>query len=60
MPERLKRGVDHHKAVLTEQAVREIRSRAEAGERNVSIAADYGINGALVWKIKTRRIWRHI
>lgn len=59
-PELLVRGSAHHKATLTENQVLTIRQRAAAGERNVSIARDFGITGALVWKIKTRRIWRHI
>ena len=53
-------GERNRNAKLTEDQVREIRRRAEAGERHASIAADFGIAVSLVSLIKTRAAWRHV
>lgn len=45
---------------LTEGQVLEIRRRRAAGERQIALAREFGINRSLVWQIVTRRIWRHV
>lgn len=59
-PEKLKRGGEHPLAQLNETQVLEIRRRSALGEGNMSIAKDFGVRGAVIWKIKTRYTWRHI
>lgn len=52
-------GSDHHKAVLSEDDVRRIRS--ELGSRSLgSLATEYGVSKGLVWQISAGRIWKHV
>lgn len=57
---RVPRGSRHHGAKLTEQQVREIKSRIVAGERQASIARSFGIGQDEVSRIKTGKRWAHI
>lgn len=74
-PERLRRGAEHplvinpllaehgadrYNAKLTEDAVRDIRERREAGEKRRTIAATYGITETLVYLVATRKAWSHV
>lgn len=54
------KGEDVHNAVLKEDDVIKIRQRISNGERNKSIANDYGISISTVHLIRHNRIWRHI
>jgi len=54
------RGEDVFGAKLTEFKVGEIRKRVQAGERNPSIAADYGVSISTIHLIRHNRIWRHV
>lgn len=47
-------------AKLTADAVRSIRTRAARGERQPSIARDFGITNKTVSKIVLRQRWRHV
>ena len=59
-PETRPRGSRHPRTKLAEADVLDIRRRSAAGESNLAIGRMYAITGELVWKIKTRRTWRHI
>lgn len=48
------------RAVLSADEVRDIRARVARGERQQSIADDYGICQTAVSRIKLRKCWRHI
>lgn len=59
-PDRLKRGVRHGGAKLTESDVREIRRRRAAGEKLQDIADDYCICHTNVVRIALRKSWKHV
>lgn len=59
-PERMPRGERHGEAKITEDQVREIRRRADAGEAAWRIAADYGICKTNVRYIALRQAWKHV
>ena len=54
------RGEGNAGAKLTEEKVREIRARAEAGENGQALANEFGISRALVTKVKQRKLWAHV
>jgi hypothetical protein len=54
---RAPRGVRHHKNKLTEDDVREIRKRLDAGEYQHVIGSDYGISQMSVSYIKQGTNW---
>jgi hypothetical protein len=51
------RGERHGIAVLTEKIVIDIRRREQDGERQVDIAARYGISKSLTWSVIHRKCW---
>lgn len=53
-------GENHSKARLTWAEVRDIRSRAKAGEHPAAIAKAKGITKAHVYNIIAGRIWREV
>ena len=53
-------GEANGRSRLTEEQVREIRARREAGEKLLSIATDYGLSDARVSEICLLRTWRHV
>lgn len=57
---RMKVGSQLPQAKITEDDVREIRARYAGGERQVSIAADYGLHGATISEICSRKRWKHV
>ena len=57
---RVCKGVSHHLAVLTPEAVRDIRRRAANGEIHFHIAKSLGINSGTVWKILNGLTWKHV
>jgi DNA invertase Pin-like site-specific DNA recombinase len=59
-PETLKRGEDNPASKLTEEKVREIRRRVEAGETKRAIGRDLGVTDVLVGMVARRKIWRHV
>jgi hypothetical protein len=58
---RVARGVSHHRARLTEDQVRDIRAKHATGDYTYdTLAAMFGVGEATIWKIVTRRQWRHL
>lgn len=55
-----RRGIEHGKSMLTEKIVRDIRSRAKAGEMYKNIARFYSIAPSNVRVIVIRKTWTHI
>lgn len=60
-PERLRRGVAHYEAKLTDSMVREIRGRYLAGGvTGVALAKEYGVSNAALYKVLQGRSWKHV
>lgn len=55
-----KKGSDHWKSKLTEDQVRDIRSRAYYFGLNVHLAKEFGVNRPTISKIRNHELWRHI
>jgi transposase-like protein len=53
-------GAQHPRARLTEDDVRAIRARLEAGDRQVDIARDYDLDPSHVSHIAAGRTWAHL
>jgi hypothetical protein len=58
--ERQPRGETHGMHVLTEDDVREIRTRITSGESVARTAARFGISGPHAYNIANRKKWRHV
>ena len=54
------RGVRNGFSKLTEEAVRRIRNRVNAGESYRSVATDFGVNPATIGGIVRRERWSHV
>jgi FixJ family two-component response regulator len=54
------RGSNVFGAILLEADVSEIRKRIHSGERNPSIASDYGVSISTIHLIRHNRTWRHV
>lgn len=54
------RGERSGAAKLTKAQVIEIRRRRAAGERQIALAREYGIDKTHVWNIVTRKVWSHV
>jgi diketogulonate reductase-like aldo/keto reductase len=52
--------VTQWRARFTEDEIRDIRRRAEAGERHIDIAADYRAGTSTIHHIIHRESWRHV
>lgn len=59
-PHRVARGENAGTAKLTEDNVREIRRRRDAGEILDSISRDFGVDRTNVWRIGKRTSWSHL
>lgn len=57
---RLKSGERHHNSKLTEEAVRDIRRRRVLGEKQTSIAKDYGVHQTTISEIDCGHYWNHV
>ena len=53
-------GEKHPLSRLTEDDVKEIRRKLDAGSLQQEVADEYGISQSTVSEIKTRRKWRHL
>lgn len=53
-------GVNHYKAKLDEDDVREIRRRTKEGETYQSLANDFGVAKSTIGFIVRRKTWKHI
>lgn len=49
-----------HNAKLTDEAVREIRTRRAAGEVGSLLASEYGVTESCISQVATYRSWRHV
>lgn len=54
------KGSKHGQAKLTEDDVREIRKRLDAGESTYSLAKVYGVSQSLISGIKQGKRWTHV
>lgn len=54
------KGENNASAKLTEEKVRQIRSRKASGERTVALAAEFGISLTTAKDIIRRRIWKDV
>lgn len=55
-----RKGEDHGGARLTEDAVRSIRARFDAGERYGDLSREHNVSRALIARIVKRRLWKHV
>lgn len=57
-----KYGADHgrHNAKLSDEAVRQIRNRYQSGERQVALAADFGVSVSTINRAIHGILWAHI
>lgn len=53
-------GIKNGSAKLTEDAVRKVRRRLNAGDRQIDIAADLGVSQVAVSLIKRGKTWGHL
>jgi len=54
------RGARHGKSKLTDEAVIDIRDRHSKGERQVALAAEYGVSQPQISLIVQGKAWSHI
>lgn len=54
------RGASHPGSKLTEEQVRMIRELHQQGVSCVRIAKEVNVNSTAIWRIVTRKTWRHI
>lgn len=54
------RGEDNVCSKLTEQDVRQIRRRVDAGETQTGVAREFGVHKTTVQYLYARKTWRHI
>jgi len=54
------RGVQHPNCKLTERTVREIFRRANNGEKQVALAAEFKVGQQIISAIKRGERWRHL
>jgi hypothetical protein len=54
------KGENHGNALLTEDMVRDIRSRWSAGETQKSLAASTGLHQTTISDVVRRKSWRHV
>ncbi len=60
-PERVLRGEASGRAVVTEEIVKDMRSRHAAGSTTIaSIAREYGVGESTVRNIIQRNTWKHV
>lgn len=57
---RMARGETSGTHKLTEKQVLEIRKRVKNGEKQLPLAAEYGVQGPAIFKIVHRERWRHL
>ena len=53
-------GSRHYKAKLTEDDVRDIRSRLLKGESEQALAIEYGVTHGSIWFIRNGVTWKHV
>lgn len=53
-------GERHHRAKLTEDGVRDIRRRLNAGEKSAAIAKEYGVSRYTIYSVKAEITWAFV
>lgn len=54
-------GTKHHSAKLTDNQVKEIRSRAASGRRvNSRLAKEFGVSPSVIWAVVHKKSWAHV
>lgn len=53
-------GMAHRQAKLSDDQVRDIRTRARNGEEQRPIAKAFGVHQSTVWSIVNRDTWKHL
>lgn len=53
-------GTKHHSNRLTEDDVRAIRAPGNAHRTCLQLGAAYGVSGVCIWKIRSRKTWKHL
>jgi len=53
-------GVKHHNATLTDEQVRDIRSRLGPWGAGIALAREYGVSKGIISAIKRGRSWAHV
>lgn len=56
----LNRGTSQHLAKLTDAKVIEIRKRIDAGEKQASLAREYGVYQSTISSLYLRKTWKHV
>lgn len=56
-PDRVPRGENHVRAMLTEEEVREIRASRESDR---ALAAWYGVGKTAIWNARNFVTWKHV
>lgn len=60
-PESLPRGEAHRNAKLSEENIRDIRSKYVPRAYSLSkVAAEFGVNRTIIHDVVTRATWRHV
>lgn len=54
------KGVQHGRAKLTEDAVREIRALKASGAKSIELARKYGVSDFVISQIVKNRLWTHV
>lgn len=60
LPPEHRQSIGRSKAKLTDEQVRQIRRRAESGELQRTIAAEYGVDQSVVSEIRTGKSYRWV
>lgn len=55
-----KAGIKHHRALFTEEQIRDIRERLAGGERCCDLSREFGCSKGAIFNIKRRRTWNHV
>lgn len=58
--DRSAKGERHSQAKLTDEAVREIRTRHAAGERRLTLASEFGVSPSTLRSAIDHKTWRHV
>lgn len=59
-PETVRRGSKHHKARLTDDAVREIRALVSSGVTQTAVAERFGVRQSHISRIVRNKGWSHV
>lgn len=55
-----RKGESHNQAKFTDNAIRDIRDRCRAGERQKDVAVEYGVDASTISYIARKKRWQHV